>query len=141
MAKVASFAALMIGLAGLAYESLVDLVFFRFVGIDLFSLQVALQDPYLWIYFGIVLLAGYALTLKTVPAPLSRLWRRRVGAAVLGGPLLVIGLIMVILLIIGGLAFLWLLATSPILQIALGIGIIILAVAAAAIFYTKARYG
>lgn len=68
--------------------------------------------------------------------------RRRVAASVLGLPLLmIIGLVILILIIIAGLAFLWLLATSPILQIALAIAIIVLAIGGAAIFYAKARYG
>lgn len=100
--------------------------------------KAALQ--YLWLYFLMATGAVYGLRLKT--APLDRIsGRRRAGAMVLAAPLLILGLVVLILLIIGGLAVLWLLATSPILQVALGIAIVVFAIVAAYILATKARYG
>ena len=63
-------------------------------------------------------------------------------AAVLGAPvIIVLGLIFLILLIIAGFVVLWLLATSPILQISLGLAIVIFAAVMAYALAMKARYG
>ena len=140
--KLVSLPILLMGVAVLLYELLVDFVFFMFVGVNVFSVQVALEDPLLWLSLAAILGAAALFRAKTFPDPKQVFGgRRRTGAAVLAGPLLIVGVILVILVIVGGLVFLWLLATSPILQLALGVAIVILAGAAALILYTKARYG
>ena len=140
MPSARKFASLVV--LGVSYGLLVDYVLFMLVGVNPVSIQVAMEDPFLWLYLAAVVLGSVAaFRLTSVPDLKHVFARRRTGAAVLGAPLLIVGLVIVILLIIGGLAFLWLLATSPILQIALGIAIVVLAGAAALILYTKARYG
>ncbi len=45
-----------VGIGVLAWEILIDLVFLSWVGIDRFTIEVILKDPYLWL--GIILSTG-----------------------------------------------------------------------------------